>query len=356
VIGWDIGGVNIKVARLPARASGRSPADQTPTVVHPFEIQRDPDALAATLQRLAARVGATTTDTHAVTMTAELSQLFRRKRDGVAFVLDAVARAFPTADVAVYTTRGRFLSLSAAREDPIAVAAANWTATARVIAAWFPTTVIVDIGTTTTDIVPVIDGEIVAEGWTDIDRLRTGELLYLGAVRTPVEAIAHTVTGPLGEIGVSAEGFALAGDVYVWRGALAPSAYTCPTPDGRAVSRELVGERLARAVCADRDQLDDVAIDGLADSIASSQVRRTAAAIARVCQRHPAISTAVVTGVGDFIAAAAATRAGLSSRRLAELWGQDASHAAPSVAVAWLRAHAGADHPRDAGVPETATC
>jgi aspartokinase-like uncharacterized kinase len=104
------------------------------------------------------------------------------------------------------------------------------------------------------------------------------------------------------------------------------------------VTREAVGERLARVVCADRDALDDGAIDGIADAVAAAQVQRTAAAINRVRERHPTVTTAVVTGIGDFIAAAAAAQSGLAVHRLADVWGPDAAHAAPATAVALLRA------------------
>jgi (4-(4-[2-(gamma-L-glutamylamino)ethyl]phenoxymethyl)furan-2-yl)methanamine synthase len=345
VVGWDIGGVNTKIARIPLGpplwSAGPTSDVQPPSIVasvRPFEIQRDPLALTATLRELADAVGVLDSDVHAVTMTAELSQMFRRKRAGVSFVLDAVTAAFPDTDLGVYTTHGVFLSPAAAREQPLAVAAANWTATARVLAAVFRTAVIVDIGTTTTDVIPVVDGELLAEGWTDPDRLQSGELLYLGAVRTPVEAITQVVPVPSGEAGVSAEGFALSGDVHVWRGTLRPSEYTTPTPDGRPVTREYVGERLARVVCADREWLDDAAIDRIADAVAAAQIRRTADAITRVCARHPGMRTAVVTGVGDFVAAAAASQLGLSVRTLADAWGPDAAHAAPAAAVAFLRA------------------
>jgi hypothetical protein len=40
------------------------------------------------------------------------------------------------------------------------------------------------------------------------------------------------------EYGMSAEGFALSGDVHVWRGELVPADYTVPTPDGRATAHE----------------------------------------------------------------------------------------------------------------------
>ena len=59
--------------------------------------------------------------------------------------------------------------------------------------------------------------------------------------------------------------------------------------------------------------------------------------IRRVRARFPAAATAVVTGLGDFIAAEAARRAGLEVVALAERLG-DAARTAPAAAVAWLLA------------------
>jgi hypothetical protein len=348
IIGWDVGGANTKVARvvaaIPDTAMSHAPVA---AAVLAFEIQRDPGALPRVLGALAQQVGACRGDRHAVTMTAELSQYFRTKRDGVAFVLDAMTAAFPAADVHVYAVHGEFLSPAAARATPLAVAAANWAATARVVARLVRDAILVDIGTTTTDIIPIVDGVLTATGWTDPDRLASGELLYLGAVRTPVEAITHTV--PLGDgcAGASAEGFAVAGDVHLWRGTLAAAAYTTPTPDGRPATRIFAGERLARVVCADREMVDELALDRIADAVAAAQIERTAAAIARVRARHPGVETAVVTGVGDFLAADAAERAGMTVRWLADDFGADAARAAPASAVALLLAsHIGCDAER----------
>src|SRR5207253_1626806 len=83
---------------------------------------------------------------------------------------------------------------------------------------------------TTTDIIPIRGGAPMARGRTDVERLREGELVYTGALRTPVEAVAPTVPVRGHETNVSAEGFALVGDVHVWRGELAPSDYSVPTP------------------------------------------------------------------------------------------------------------------------------
>ena len=333
VIGWDIGGVNTKVARVDdggiVDACGR-----------PYELQRAPGALTSLLRELSAAVGAQSPVRHAVTMTAELSQMFRTKREGVAFVLDAVEAAFPADDICVFAVDGRFLSPGGARREPLAVAAANWSATAHVVARRHPNVVLVDVGTTTADVIPIVDGAVVARGRTDPDRLASGELVYTGALRTPVEAIVRDVPYAAGTATVSAEGFALSGDVHVWLGSLDTRDYTVPAPDGRQVSRELCGERLARVVCADLDLIDEAGITRIATAVAGAQVAHVAAAIARVASRHPVLRTAIVTGLGAFVAEAAARQAGLDVRSLEAEQGRAAARCAPAAAVALLLSEA----------------
>ena len=323
-LGWDIGGVNTKVARV---AGGTVLAVGS----RPFELQHDPGALVQVLRELAAETGGSSADTHAVTMTAELSQMFRTKRDGVEFVLDAVVAAFPGAIIFVYAADGRFLTVAEARNAPLLVAAANWAATARIVAQSLPDALLVDIGTTSTDIIPIIDGEVAALGWTDPDRLASGELVYTGAVRTPVEAMAASVSLEGREVGLSAEGFALSGDVHVWRGDLEPADYSAPTPDRRPASREFAGERLARAICADREMVNQAGVSAIANALAAAQIDRIGAAITTVRARHHGLHTAVVTGLGAFIADRAARQAGLDVVSLASALGDDAARCAPAA-------------------------
>ena len=329
MIGWDIGGVNTKVARVESGALLHARS-------HPYEIQRDPLALGPLLRSMANAVGASAHDRHAVTMTAELSQMFRTKREGVAFVLDAVTKAFPTASLSVFTVDGSFVSPSDALNEPLAVAASNWAATASIVALDHPNAILIDIGTTTADIIPIVEGRPAALGTTDPARLASGELVYTGALRTPVEAIIQRV--PLGTslAGVSAESFTLIGDIHVWRGDLAPDDYSVSAPDGRPASREFAGERIARVVCADREMLDDLAISAIADAVADAQVEHVGRAIARVRERHWTVATAVVTGLGSFIATRAARPAGFSVIQLADTLGADGARCAPAAAVALL--------------------
>src|SRR5438093_7025066 len=330
VLGWDIGGVNTKAARV---AGSRVVAVRAV----PYEIQRDPTALAPLLARLAGELGGTPADAHGVTMTAELSQIFRTKRDGVAFVVEAATRAFPDCLVRVYAVDGRWLTADEARREPLAIAAANWAAAARLVARSFPDCILIDVGSTTTDIIPIAGGVPAALGRTDPERLREEELVYTGALRTPAEAIASSVPFRGRPSGVSAEAFALAGDVHLWRGQLTPTEYSVPTPDGRPATRALAGERLARVVCADREMLDDAAIGAIADALCDAQVTRIAEAVIRVCRRHAALALAVVTGLGDFLARVAARRAALTVTHLSTSLGPAARHA-PAAAVALLLA------------------
>ena len=309
----------------------------TPRAVSaPLEMERDSAALGATLRRLAATLGGAPAH-HAVTMTAELSQAFRTKREGVGFVLDAMAEAFPEEAVKVYAVDGRFLEPAEARERPLDVAAANWAATARFVGREVPDCLLVDIGTTSTDLIPIVGGEPAPAGRTDPERLLSGELVYTGALRTPVEAVARTVPLWGGHCPLAAERFAVMGDVYLWVGALDASDYSVAAPDGRPATREFAGERLARAVCADAEMLDEDTVSSIARSLAEAQLESVIAAMRRVLGRRPGLRTAVVAGLGDFIAAEAARRAGLVPVPLADRLG-DAARTAPAAAVAWLLA------------------
>jgi len=331
VFGWDIGGVNTKCVCL--TRPGNVPVMRM--LSRPFEIQHSFRDLPSVLAGMASELGAQRDDFHGVTMTAELSQAFRTKREGVAFVLDAFATALPGAGCHIYTLNGQFVQPADARLQPLRVGAANWAATASLVSQAYPTSILIDIGTTSADLIPIANGKVVAQGATDPERLLTGELVYTGALRTPVEAVAQRVPLWGGAAGIAAEGFALMGDVHVWLGRLRPEDYTCRTPDNRPATREFAGERLARAVCGDREMLGESEIDAVAVALAAAQVQSIARAIERIRCRWPVISTAVTAGLGDFIAAEAAGNTGLGVVPLDQQLGS-AARVAPAAAVAWL--------------------
>lgn len=331
VIGWDVGGANVKAAHVAREGGARS----VRTASRPFEIWRAKEALPDVLRAVAADLPPA--DATAVTMTAELSDAFRTKREGVGFVLDAVVLVSPGAP-AVFTTGGEFVDLATARARPLDVAASNWMATALLVARHASEAILVDVGSTTADVVPIRAGRVVAEGRTDPERLLAGEMVYTGALRTNVAAILPRVPLWGGECPVAAEWFAVSGDAHVLLGNLGPDDYTCATPDGRPPTPTFAAERLARVVCADVEMLGRDEIAGIARAVAEAQVRQIAAAMARVAARFARPPEAIVTGQGAFLAHRAAGACGLSSRDLSDVLGADVGTAAPAVAVAWLLA------------------
>ena len=59
------------------------------------------------------------------------------------------------------------------------VASANWLATARWIAGRVPDALLIDIGSTTTDIIPIIGGRVAALPHTESAALESGRVYYL---------------------------------------------------------------------------------------------------------------------------------------------------------------------------------
>jgi probable H4MPT-linked C1 transfer pathway protein len=326
IIGWDIGGANIKAARL--TKAGLQVTQQS------FPIWQRRDNLSTTLAAMAVELGPA--QRMGITMTAELSDAFRTKREGVTFVLDAVQTALPYSSIQVWGIDGQFHDPAAAYDQPLLVAAANWMATATLVSRYVSTCILVDIGSTTTDIIPIVDGQVAAHGRTDPERLLRGELLYTGALRTPVFAIMQRVPLWGGWCPVAAEYFATAQDVHQLLGNLSNDQCSSPTADGRPATVAFAAERLARIVCADSEMLSDEALRVIAQHVAAEQVQQIAAAIAQVVSGSGVNGPLLAAGVGTFLVREAAARLALECLDLAAPLGNAASYAAPAAALAML--------------------
>ena len=126
-----------------------------------------------------------------------------------------------------------------ARARPWDVAAANWMATALAVADAYADALLIDVGSTTADVIPIAAGRVAATGHNDLERLLAGELVYTGVLRTNLAAIAPRVPIRGDWCPVASEYFAISADVHLVLGHLAPEAYDCPTPDGRPADGRL---------------------------------------------------------------------------------------------------------------------
>jgi (4-(4-[2-(gamma-L-glutamylamino)ethyl]phenoxymethyl)furan-2-yl)methanamine synthase len=303
VIGLDVGGANTKAAAVDGDMRVR-------IVSEPYEVWHDLAAMPGVIAGVVGRLGLDRAPV-AMTTTAELVDVFASKREGVLHVLQAARAALPGRRLRVMTTGGELVGMDAARAAPLACAAANWMATALLVARALPDAILVDCGGTTTDLIPIAGGEVVAEGRTDLARLLAGELVYTGALRTNIAAVLSHV--PIGgrPCPVAAERFAITADAHLLRGSLSPEQCTCSFPDDRGTSPGEVRSRLARVVCADPEQLADGDLEAIAEAVDAAQVASITAALRRVAARLAPGVPVVAVGVGAFLARAAATRCGL---------------------------------------------
>jgi probable H4MPT-linked C1 transfer pathway protein len=284
VLGLDIGGANLKAAHVSGTAH-----------LHPFELWKHPHGLVDALQELIRQMPAA--DTLAVTMTGELCDCFSGKREGVHCILDAVEAVADRRRIRVWRTEGDFVDLDRARTIPLQVAAANWLALAAYAGRLAPRgpALLLDIGSTSTDIVPLLDGRPVPEARSDPDRLRAEELVYVGVRRTPVCA--------LGGRDLAAEFFATTLDVFLVLGSIPEDEADLGTADFRPATRAAAHARLARMVCADLETSTPQQREELARRVASLLVGRLASALKTVAKRLPAPPrVALLAGSGEFLA------------------------------------------------------
>ncbi len=333
-IGWDIGGANLKGCCIEWHHG--EAVNQT-VVTQTFEMWNAYDALTETLREMGAALGLETPTAMAVTMTAELADAFRNKREGVRFVQDALARAFPHVPI-YYIDVNANLVLPEAVIDPVDLAATNWLASVQYLARRRSDFIFMDVGSTTTDIIPVRNGHVAAVGYNDTERLASGELVYTGVMRSNPNTVAPWVPVQGRPCRTAAEYFCNMGDVYLLLGRLTTEDYTCGTPDGRAKSPAAAMERLARLVCADTRQLDGHELVKMAGYLAEKQLQVMTDALWQVRSAQPDGDQGplLAAGSGDFLAAETGRRAGLHVIALDEEVGGETAKAFPCLAVAAL--------------------
>ncbi len=278
VIGWDLGGANLKLARIEGRRA-------VAVKQVPCPLRQDASKFDAALAE--AFPLCPTGALHAVTMTGELSDVFSDRADGVAYLVEMM-RKVTDGEAIFYGGRAGFLDDIGAVEHMNDVASANWHASGSLIGRFLPEALLIDAGTTTTDLVPVKGGAVAAKGYTDGERLAKRELVYTGVVRTPVMAVARSAPFKGRMQGAAAERFATMADVWRLLGALPAGADPYPTPDLKGKSTQESATRLARMLGRDATQADLLAYVDVARYVADRQRGEIeAAALALIAQEGP---------------------------------------------------------------------
>ncbi|MBI2798893.1 MAG: S-layer protein [Gammaproteobacteria bacterium] len=334
--GWDIGGAHLKVAVL--ATDGQIVTIEQLACPLWRGLEHLELALNSALSKLPQGAAL-----HTVTMTGELCDLFASRADGVARILEVIESRLGNG-VRIYAGAAT-LSTTEARAQPAAVASLNWRATASCVAVACRDALVIDIGSTTTDLIPVLGHQVAAVAHADGDRLTAGELVYTGVCRTPVMAVAHHVPYAGVRRALTAEYFANMADVYRILQELPAHADLHPTADARPADRPHSLARLARMVGEDTTPANSVMLIECAAFLARRQQTEIEAAVALVLSRHASthrFRRLIGAGVGEFLAPRVAMRLGFEYQSFAAVLDAPPAQAvavatcAPAVALARL--------------------
>ncbi len=265
VIGWDIGGVHLKAARA---EDGRI----TKAAQYASPLRAGTERLVQAFAQARADMGGA--ERNVVTMTGELADTFTSRAEGVEHLAMLAARELGA--VSIYAGPAGCVRPEDARDHVADIASANWHACAALIASKHVDALFIDLGSTTTDIIPIAGGKVASRGYTDAQRLAAGELVYTGLVRGFVMATADHAPWRGAWTPLINENFATMADVHRILGTLPAGVDLMATADGREKTVAASRARLARMLGSDAMDADDGAWTSLARWFAEAQLRAVA--------------------------------------------------------------------------------
>jgi probable H4MPT-linked C1 transfer pathway protein len=315
-IGIDIGGANTKVAS----ASGTASSFYLP-------LWRK-NNLAGLLRRVKdefrpERVG--------IVITGELADAFTSKKEGICSIAAAVNSVF--AKPCYLNVYGE-LTQGIAEEDAHLYAASNWAASAAFLATSVKDCIFTDVGSTTSDIIPIKNGKSIARTM-DFDRLGQYELIYTGVLRTNIATILRVVNLSGKKYKLSTELFSITADVHCVLGNIDGADYSCDTPDSQSRDLKACYKRIARVLLCDVSELGRENTHEVARQVERAQINELAEALAFQAREYE-LHTVIGAGLGEFLIAKAAVNAGLEFRLLSQQYGRALSNVFPAFAVAQL--------------------
>ncbi len=335
ITGWDIGGAHLKAARC------NTQGQLIDIIEVACPLWKGLDQLGPAITKVQQQL-ANTNDIAAITMTAELVDIFANRQTGVQQLLDYFSDFIPPSLCYVYGAEKGWLSPDQAKQHWYYVASRNWQASATLAANYVDNGIFIDVGSTTSDIIPLCQGQASPTGFSDFERQKSRELLYTGAIRTPLIALANAAPFNGHSVGLAAELFANTADCWFLLGQLNAEKIRDLSCDGQPWDIPHCQQRLARLLGTDAHQHTTSQWLQLASWFAQQQLNLVADACQQVISAHPGLQseiTIVGAGIGRFIVKLCAERLSFNYKDFDNLLAQSeplASDHAAATAVALL--------------------
>lgn len=294
-LGLDIGGANTKAVFFRDENVERHWLEYIP-------LWKDKDSLGFFLEKLSEMKEP---ETLGVTMTGELADVFESKEEGVKEIINTVENIFPDSTIYYLNLKGELITKDEALSSVKQLYASNWVSSGLLIGKEHPNSILIDVGSTTTDIIPIKKGKPKPIGETDFERLKTSELIYTGTLRTPLPYLKSKIKLQKNEIGIAAEYFAITADVYRVLDLIDKKDYTCETPDGRGKTKKECMARIARIFASDLEEIREELIIKTSKIFHKTQINQVKKGLEKVTTEHKINKKTpiIITGIGKQILA-----------------------------------------------------
>ena len=276
ILGFDIGGANTKAALLQIE-NGNIHKSFSYIEYFPFwekTLHDIPAMFARVVEKLIIQNNLVLRDVTfiSITITAELSDAFQTKREGILTILSALGQIFEKGKLFFVNNKNKFCSFDQVKLDPISVAAANWVSTSLFLGKFVPKCILIDAGSTTIDVIPILNSVPVSRGKNDVERLMNRELIYTGGLRATIPSITHFLPYKDKMVRISFEKFALVSDVHRILKNISETEYINDTADNRSKTLKDCYARLARMICMDLESISVKELDKIAKYIYNKQI------------------------------------------------------------------------------------
>ena len=210
-----------------------------------------------------------------ITITAETIGIFNTIKDGVIKIAKICEETFFEFKIYYISTDGNIHNYNQLKNRPMDFASANWVATSKLAAKYIEDGLFIDMGTTTTDIIPIKNKIICPTTKTDMARLVSGELLYMGLLRTYISNIVDKLPFNDTFIPLASEIRCFTAHIYVALGMIKELEMLHPFSGKKIkITRTNSLDAIARSVCADKTLIECDKIVKMANYVYKKQMEK----------------------------------------------------------------------------------
>jgi len=286
IIGWDIGGAHIKAVKIDFIKK----KSKTIRVYSP--LWKNINNLKKSIKLIKKKLGKT--DYHGLVMTAELSDIFKNRKIGAKYIVKLTSSILGKKKTFFYNKKN-FLKKEYALKKASCLKSLNWHATARHISNSFSNCILIDIGSTTTDIIPIKNKKVIAKGKNDRQRLKSNELVYLGVLRSPIYAIEKKKN-------LIPENFADTADIYRVLKKIPKKYDLLPTKDKKSKNKHASARRIARVFGEDYKKNNFKKWKDISYQIKKKHLKILKEKINKIRKKNFSKKIPIVSaGIGDFL-------------------------------------------------------